>query len=111
LQKAKAMNTPNRFSKAEKLSHLRTQRQSGQSVKQYCIEHHISKQSFYLWRNKYATVLEEHPGSDFVSLKLEPAQQDKSLAVIAQVQHPNGCVISFYKGCSPLFLSRIVKQL
>ncbi len=106
------MKTNKRHSEQEKLSHLRAQRQSGLQITQYCRKHRISKQSFYLWRNKYEGVLnDDQPANNFVSLNVEPSLLEEYKTVIAQIKHPNGCVISFYKGCTPSFLSQTIKHL
>jgi hypothetical protein len=106
------MKKNKRHTEQEKLSHLIAQPKSGLQVLQYCSKHRVSKQSFYNWRKKYESVFNDNrPANDFVSLNIEPSLPEESNTVIAQIKHPNGCVISFYKGCTPSFLSQTIKHL
>ena len=105
------MKTTKRLSRKQILAHLESQRQSELSVIKYCAEHNISKQTFYLWRKRYETsLITDNAKSNFVALKIEPSIINPN-TVIAQINHPNGCSISFYKGCTPFFLSQTIKQL
>jgi hypothetical protein len=106
------MKTIKRLSQKQIKAHLESQRQSGLSVIKYCAEHNISKQTFYLWRKRYETsLITDNAKSSFVALKIEPSIIDKPNTIIVHIDHPNGCSISFYKGCTPLFLSQTIKQL
>lgn len=106
------MKTNKRRSRKQILAHLEAQLQSGLSVIRYCAEHNISKQTFYLWRNRYKTsLIPDKAKNDFIALKIEPSIIDEPNTIIAQIYHPNGCCISFYKGCTPLFLSQTIKHL
>lgn len=99
-----------RLTKMQKLAHLNSQRQSGLSVIKYCTQHNITKQTFYGWRSRYeATLSLKESTQEFVALNIEPTI-DESNSVIAEIQHPNGCIISFYKGCTALFLAETIKQ-
>ncbi len=106
------MKTIKRRSRKQILAHIEAQRQSGLSVVKYCAEHNIVKQTFYLWRKRYETShIHDKVKSDFVALTIEGSDIDEPNTVIAQINHPNGCSISFYKGCTPLFLSQTIKHL
>jgi len=105
------MKTKKRLSRKQIKAHLESQRQSGLSVIKYCSQYNIIKQTFYGWRTKYeAPFKSSKTKNDFVALKIEPSTIGPN-NIIAQINHPNGCSISFYKGCTPLFLSQIIKQL
>ncbi len=106
------MKVHKRHSEQERIIHLQSQQQSGDTIISYCESHQISKQSFYSWRKKYARALRhDEPVQDFVSIEVEALQAKELNGVIAQIEHPNGCIISFYKDCPPSFLSRAIKQL
>ena len=106
------MKTITNRSRKQILAHMEAQRQSGLSVIRYCAEHNILKQTFYGWRTRYKTSwIPAKAKNDFVALRVEPSIIDDSNTVIAQINHPNGCIISFYKGCTPLFLSKTINQL
>jgi transposase-like protein len=105
------MKTNKRRSRKQILAHLEAQRKSGLSVIKYCAEHNITKQTFYGWRKRYEVPIKSSKSkNDFISLKIEPSIT-KSNNIIAQINHPNGYSISFYRGCTPLFLAQTIKQL
>ncbi len=105
------MKTTKQLSRKQIKAHLESQRQSGLSVIKYCYQHNIIKQTFYGWRTRYeAPFKSSKTRNDFVTLKIEPSIIDPNI-IIAQINHPNGCSISFYKGCTPFFLSQTIKQL
>ncbi len=108
------MNTTKYQSRTRKQieNHLQSQRQSGLSVINYCKKHGILKQTFYTWRTRYKSPLvADKTKNDFVALKIEPSIIEEPDTAIAQINHPNGCSISFYKSCTPSFLSQTIKQL
>ena len=106
------MKKNKRLSRKQIKAHLESQRQSGLSVIKYCSQHNITKQTFYGWRTRYDASLKlSKTKNDFVALRIEPSHIDEPNTVIAQINHPNGCSISFYKGCTSLFLSQTIKHL
>lgn len=100
-----------RTTKKQILAHLSFQRQSGLSVINYCKSHNLIKQTFYAWRSRYDLPLStKEPTPEFVALDIEPSVIESD-SFIAEIQHPNGCSISFYKGCSAVFLAETLKLL
>ena len=105
------MKKNRRTTKKQILTHLISQRQSGLSVINYCKRHKLIKQTFYAWRSRYNLPLStKEPTPEFVALDIEPSVIESD-SVIAEIQHPNGCSISFYKGCSAVFLAETLKLL
>ena len=105
------MKKQKRLTKKQIQAHLKAQNSSGLSVISYCKQHNLVKQTFYAWLSRYKALLssKEAP-EEFIELKVEPPI-DAFNPVIAEIRHPNGFCVSFYKDCTSTFLAETIKQL
>jgi len=105
------MKPRKRLSPKKIIAHITAYENSDQSISEYCHAHQLKRGTFYNWLSRYN--VDSKPSfsrESFVALTLDGLNDDHA-TILARLEHPNGCSISFYNDCTPEFLSQTIKHL
>ena len=105
------MKPRKRLSAKKIIAHLTAYENSDQSISEYCDAHQIKRGTFYNWISRYNIETKAlRSTKSFISVSLDELAEDQA-RIVARIEHPSGCNVSFYDGCTPEFLSQTIKHL
>jgi transposase len=98
--------------------HVSSWQGSGVTIRQYCLQHHLSEPSFYAWRRELARRDEAAdapappvPRNQAASITWMPVTVTASAAPVVEVQLPSGTVLRVPAGVESITLERILTMI
>jgi len=98
--------------------HVSAWQQSGVTIRQYCLQHHVNEPNFYAWRRELArrdevAVAPAPPASrtKAASITWMPVTVTSSTPPLVEVQLPTGTVLRIPAGVESVTLERILTAL
>ncbi len=86
--------------------HVVKQKQSGQSVKEYCEEHCLGQGSFYHWQRRLKNSERPEKSNGFVRIDNAPPSRS-----IVHIETANGCRLTFKGELDEALVGRLIQMV